>query len=291
MATRSVSGSGSLLPEERALEGDRLADPGGVVDAVDPDGVVVDEPAGLADDRRRDAVDVVDAVEPDGELGDRPEALGERVGRLGEPRVLHRDRDVVAEGAGEVGLVVRPLVVGPVVEDEEAEHLVAEDDRHEAHRADALGAVHPLEARDGPLEVAGEDRDVALADRGHADRLGVAREARDELEHRARQAALRGEVQRRRRIVVDPEPGAVRAEEGERGVDDLLEQPVEVLAAADLGDDPAQGGRAGRLIGARSPLGGAERTRPGRRTMGSGPRAGWAARLLSEDHPGSCSLR
>src|SRR6185295_10114932 len=178
---------------------------------------------------------------------------------------------------------VRPLVVGPVVEDEEAEHLVAEDDRDEAHRADALGTVHPLEARDRPLEVAGEDRDVALADRGHADRLRVTREGRDEIEHRARETALGGEVQRRGRVVVDPEPGAIRAEEGERGVDDLLEEPVEVLAAADLRDDPAQGGSTGRLIGARSTLGGTERTRPGRRTLGSGPRAGGAARLLSED--------
>ena len=191
-----------------------------------------------------------------------------------------------AKAAGELGLVVRPLVVGAVVQDEQPERLVAEDDRHEAHRADALRAVHPLEARDGPFEPAGEDRDVPLADRRHADRLGVAREARDELEHHARQPALGRERQRRRRVVVDPEPGAVGAEQGEGGVDDLLEQPVEILAAADLGDDAAQGGRARRLIGARAPLGGAERSRPGRRTVGSGPRAGWAARLLSEDHPG-----
>ena len=164
------------VAQERALEGDRLAHPGRVVDAVDPDRVVIDQAAGLTDDGRRDALDVMDPVEADGQLRDRGEPLGEGVRRRGEPRVLHRDRDVVPERAGEVRLVVRPLVIRAVVEDQETQGLVAEHDGHEAHRLDALCAVHALEAGHGAGQVAGEDRHMALAERGHAGGLGVARQ-------------------------------------------------------------------------------------------------------------------
>ena len=56
-------------------------------------------------------------------------------------------------------------------------------------------------------------------------------------------------AERRRRVVVDPQAGLVDAEQGEGFVDDVAEEPVEVLAAADLGGDPAQGVGAGRAVG------------------------------------------
>ena len=111
-ATRRAAGSGLRRAHEHALEGDRLAHPGLVVDPVDPDRVVVDQRRGLGDDRLGDAVDVLEPVQPAGQLGDRPQPAGHRPGRVGQPGVADGGRHVVGEGPGEVGLVGGPGVVG-----------------------------------------------------------------------------------------------------------------------------------------------------------------------------------
>ena len=58
---------------ELALECDRLAHPGLVVDAIDADGVVVDQPLGPSTTTRRDPVDVARPIEAAAELLDRPQ--------------------------------------------------------------------------------------------------------------------------------------------------------------------------------------------------------------------------
>ncbi len=143
---------------ERPLEADRLAHPGLVVDLVDADRVVVDERPGPGDDRLGDALDVLEPVQAAGKFGDRPEAVGHRPRRFGQPGVADRGRHVVGEGAGELGLIGRPRVVGQVVEDEQPERHVAEHDRDVADRADpgpsvdrpAAWAPWPRDRRSGP---------------------------------------------------------------------------------------------------------------------------------------------
>ena len=168
IATRSVPGSGSALAEERALEGDRLAHPGLVVDPVDPDRVVGDERAGLGDDRLADALDVLEPAEPAGRSGDRAQPAARswpsrRAGRCRSRSPCGRRR------RGRGALVLGPLVGVAVVQHEQAERLVPEDDRarstssgRRAGRSPAAPAVSG--------SVAAHDPDVALADRLHAQR-------------------------------------------------------------------------------------------------------------------------
>ena len=75
-------GVGSFRAGERALERDRLAGAGVVIDAVDPDRVVLDEAARLGHDGAADAPDVVDPVQADGQVGDRAQPVGQRPRRL-----------------------------------------------------------------------------------------------------------------------------------------------------------------------------------------------------------------
>ena len=112
-------------------------------------------------------------------------------------------------------------------------------------------AIGGPDLRDGRLELAAEDADLAVAEGVHPGRLGVARQRGDDLEDLARQAALGDEPERRWPVLVDPQAGLVDAEQGEGFVDDVAEEPVQILAATDLGRDPSQGGRPGREVSDR----------------------------------------
>ena len=181
---------------------------------------------------------------------------------------------MIGEGAGELGLVGRPVVLGGVVQDEQAERLVAEHDRHVADRPDAGREGSGPDGRGAsPAEIAAHDPDLALAHRLHAGGRRVARQGRDDVEHLARQPALGGEAKRRRRAVVGPQARGVHPEQGERLVDDVLEQAGQVLPAADLRGETAQGVGPCRVV-----------------RVGHGPRVGDGA-LVRVDHVSARSSR
>ena len=135
-------------PEERALERERLAHPGLVIDAVDADRVVV-RVSRLASATIAHAMASWSSqlAEPAGELGDRGQAIGEGPARLGQAGAADGGGHLVAEGAGQRALVGRPGVGLAVVEHEQAERLVAEDERHEAHASGRRWSDRPPEAR------------------------------------------------------------------------------------------------------------------------------------------------
>ena len=265
-------------PEERPLEREWLAHPGLVIDAIDADRVVVRESLGLRHDRPRDRLLVAELAEPAGELGDRREPIGEGPARIGQPGAADRRGHLVAEGPGQRAFVGRPGVGLAVVEHEEAEGLVAEHERHEAHAPDTDGAVDRPELGGRGAHGAVEHADAAATDRVHASRRGVRWQRADRFDDLRREAPVGAERERRRGgLVVQPEAGPVDAEEPERLVDDVLEQPVDVASSADLGRDPAE--RVGR--GQATGIGPS-----GARDVASGPvGAGLRdASFLSKDH-------
>ncbi len=236
---------------ERALEGDGLAHPGLVVDAIDADGVVVEQAPRLRHDGLTDAGHVLQPVEPGGQLRDGAQAAGHRPGRVRQAGAPDGGRHVVRERPGELRLVGRPVVVRAVVQDQQAERCVAEHDRDEADRPHSGAAIGGANGRHRRLEPAAEDADLALAEGVHPGRAGVARELRDDVEDLGREAALGDQPQWRRAVVIGPQAGLVDAEQRERLVDDVTEQPVEVVPAADLGGDPPERGRTRREVGDR----------------------------------------
>ena len=127
-----------------------------------------------------------------------------------------------------------------MVQHEQAERRAAEHDRDEADGADPGPPVDRPQPRQGRPEIAAEDLDLLVAERVHARRLRVARQRADDLEDLLREAALRDELERGRAVLEHPQAGLVDAEQRERLVDDVAEEAVEVVAAADLGRDPAQ---------------------------------------------------
>ena len=233
---------------ERALEADRFAHPGLVIDPIDADRVVLDERAGPGHDRLGDALDVLEPVQPAGELGDRLEPVGHRPGRFGQPGVADGGRHVVGEGARDLGLLGRPGVLAQVVQHEQAERRAAEHDRDEADGSDPGSPVDRPQPWHGRPEVAAEDLDLLVAERVHARRLRIARQGADDVEDLLRQATLRDDVERGRAVLEQPQACLVDTEQRERLVDDVAEEAVEVVAAADLGRDPAQ------RVGARRAL-------------------------------------
>ena len=276
-------------PQEGALERDRLADAAVVVDEVHPDRVVLDEALGLADDGPRDLVDLVDVAQADGELRDRGQAIGHRPARLGQASTADGRGHVVAEGAGQIELVGGPGVLVAVVQDEQAERLVAEDDRDVADRADADPAVDGAQAwRRGPHRRV-EDADAAFVDGLHAGRRRVMGQVFDGLDDLAAEATRGGEGQWRRATrVVAPQPGPLDAEEPERLIDDVIEQALQIVATADLRRDASQGvgtGAAARDLASR----GVRRTvaaAPGRRQRWDRRVAGGVVMGVSEARRG-----
>ena len=258
---------------------DRATHAGLAVDAVDGQRVVRDDDLQRVGDEVEDARRLEVREEPLVDLEE--SALARELmleldllepDPLHQADVLHRDRDVVAERPRQVGLVGRPRVFGAVIEHEQAEHLVAEEDRHVAHRPHAIGAVHPAQVGDRAAEVAGHHADPPLAKGGHPDGLRAPEAVRRRPSSISlRESALGREMERRRAVLVGPQTGPIDAEQVERGVDDLFEETAEVLEAADLGDDPPQRVRARRRIGGRRRVG---RPRPGRAGRRSAPGRG-----------------
>ena len=118
--------------------------------------------------------------------------------------------------------------------------VAAEHDRDEADRPDPGPPVDRPQPWQGRPEVAAQDLDLLVAERVHAGRLRIAWQGADDVEDLLREAALRDHVERGRAVVEHPQAGLVDAEQRERLVDDVAEQAVEVVPAADLGRDPAQ---------------------------------------------------
>ena len=249
------------------------------------------------DDRPGDLLDPVEVAEATGQLGDGGQAVGQGAARLGEPGAADGGRHVIAEGAGEVELVVGPRVGIAVVEHEQAERLVAEDDRHVADRAHADPAVDLAQAGRRAAHRPVQDADASLVDRRHPGRAGAVGEVRDGLDDVVAQAARGGEGQRVLAVgLVAPEAGTLDAEEAERLVDDVVEQALQVVPAADPCRDPAQG------VGTRATAGGA-RVSPGRLGGGSGrfgcagvapsawQRRAWRRRRPSPSRPGCGAWR
>ena len=75
---------------------------------------------------------VIELAEPAGEFRDGGQAVGERPAQIGQAGTPDGRRHLVAEGAGQRAFVRRPRIGLAVVEDQQAERLVAEDERDEA---------------------------------------------------------------------------------------------------------------------------------------------------------------
>ena len=158
---------------EGALESDRLADPGEMVDLVDADRVELDEGTGLGDDCLGDPAHSREAVEARREILDRAQAGRQGLDRFHEAGIAERGGDAVREASCQVDLVGRPVVARIVVQDEHTVRFAAEDDRHEAGTRDALLPVELTQrgCDAGILQVAKDERPAA-ADRPQACRVG-----------------------------------------------------------------------------------------------------------------------
>ena len=93
--------------------------------------------------------------------------------------------------------------------------------------------------------------DGLLPEGVHPGRLRVARQGVDDRDDLLGQTALGDERQGLGRVVVGPQAGLVDAEQGERLVDDVAEQAIEILTPAHLCGDPAQRIGTRREIGRR----------------------------------------
>ena len=137
-----------------------------------------------------------------------------------------------------------------MVQDEQAERFVLEDDRDEADGRDPGVRVACLEGGRGALTARVVDEDGARLQGPDARRLRGRRQTGDRLEHFGGDAPVGGEREREAGVlVVVEQPGAVDVEQGERVVEDVLEERREVRRAADLRRDAPQGVRPRRRVG------------------------------------------
>ena len=134
-----------------------------------------------------------------------------------------------------------------MIENEQTKRDFAEHDGDEADGADASPPVDRPEARQCRRQGAAHDPDLLRAESLHPHRLGIPRQAADEVEDLLRQSTLGDGLQWRRRVVVQPQAGLVDPEQGECLVDDVAEEAIEIVAAADLRCDPPEG------VGTRRP--------------------------------------
>ncbi len=202
---------------------------------------MVDEAARLGHDRLADAAHVLDPVEPGAEVLDRPEPGRQVDRRLVQPRVLDRDRHLVAEGGRQLELLGRPLAPGLVVEHEQPEKPLTEDDRHEADRLDPVARVDlaQLGRRCGPAGVL-DDPEFPVA--GRLDPVGrrVHGQGGDGLAKRRAQPSVGGEPERMGVLVDQPERRALDREERDGVVDDVVEQRRQVGPGGDGRRDPTE---------------------------------------------------
>ena len=228
---------------EFAVERDRLAQLGHMVDAVDADRVVRDEAVCLGDDRITDAAHVLDAVEARAQLLDSPEPGRALADGVEQPRIRDGSRHLARERGAQLQLVGRPVVRGAVIEDEEADGLIVEHERDEADPPEAEPPVDGRKGRGGVGVV--HDDDSSLLDRPVADdRIALAhlRNGADEL---LVKVPVRDESERVAAVIEEPQARDLRPEQGVRRVEDVLEDLIELEVGADLGDDAAEGGDPG----------------------------------------------
>ena len=183
---------------------------------------------------------VLDPVEPRRELLDRAQpgrALADRVEQAG---VRDGDRHLARERRAQLQLVRRPVVRRPVVEHEQAERLVALNTsgtklivrnpggRRCSPKRGGLGAVqHDASAARrwpaGPMAGSSSRRRAATASISSGSRSWWAA---------SRSGMATG--------CDEPQGGGVGAEQGPGGVEDVVEDLVQLQVGADLGHDPAQ---------------------------------------------------
>ena len=226
-------GLGIGAAHERALECDRLAPAGVVVDAIDADRVVRDQRAGLADDRLADAAHVLDARQACRQVLDRPEPGGEILDGSHEPGVADGGRDRVAEAARQCLLVGRPVVRRLVVEDEQGERRAPEHRGHEAQRGDVMLGIDLAHLRrDLAIGRVAEHEDLPAPERLEPGEVRVAGRGHDPLGDGIGEVAPSDELQRvLPGRVPQPQPGAVGVEEPLRVLEDLLEHGLQRLGA------------------------------------------------------------
>ncbi len=225
-------------PRDLAVVGDRLARGGLVVDAVDADRVVADQAVGLRDDRVADLLDVLDPVEARRQLLDRAQPGRALAHGREQARVRERGRHLVGERRAQLQLVGRPVVGRPVVQHEQADVLVAEQERDEVDGVEPEPLVDRAEPRGrGRL---GQDDRPALAHRPQAHHVVVLVDGRDDVDQLLAQVPARDELERLAPRLELPQARGVGAEQLLRGIEDVLEHGVELERAVDLGHDAAQ---------------------------------------------------
>ena len=243
--SESLDGVLGIALEHLAGEGDRLADIAFPVHAIDPDVVEVGQWCSLGDDRLRDRRHVCQAVEARGQVLDRAHAR--RLRRHGpiQPRVLDGDRGLVGKRLDQRDLLLGPVALGAVVEAEQAEWLIAADQRHEADGPDPLRLVARMQQADGVLVVEAHRVGSSFLQRPDSDRVGVHLEPLDALEEGIAQTvvcchaeglSIRGRHQ--------PEPGLVGLEQRAGEVDDLPEHRGQVERSGELLRDRSERSRA-----------------------------------------------
>ena len=154
------------------------------------------------------------------------------------------DRDLVGEALDEVQLAVGPRVVRQVVQRQEPEGLVRGDRAGRGRSSGSPGARRRRPARGSCRSAHGGRRTsgAALDDGPPAGGRAVAAHRRDRREEVVVEPAMRGQAERLVAVLEDPEAGAVGPEEGQRVVEDVVEDADEVAVGVDLGRDPLQGG-------------------------------------------------
>jgi hypothetical protein len=261
---------------EHALERDRLAPAGVVVDAVHAQRVVGDQRPSLGDDRVADPAHVLHAAEAGRQIGDRAEPRSEVLHRGHEPGIPDGRCDRVPEAAGERRLLGRPVVRGVVIEHEQRHRDAAEDRGDEAQGDDVVGCVELAHlGRDRRVAGAVEHDDLLGPERLEAGELRLAGRSPDPTFDLGGELAAGDELER---VFVgwmpEPEPGAIRVEETLGVLEDLLEDWLQGVGTGQLGGETAQGVGAGRpddaehgccgVRGRRGPRGCGPRLRRGR---------------------------
>ncbi len=233
---------GGVVGEHFAGECDRLAHAALGVDLVDADVVVLGQRARLGNDGLGDGADVRQAVEPCGEILNGLHAGSLRRHRAVEAGVLDGDRRLIGEGLRQGHLLRRPGSIATVVEAQQAQRLVATDERHEAHGSDALGGVRLTKHADALVDI-GIAHPVRppLPQRAQADGVLVAAQRRDVRQEVLAELVLRGDAERKVPLGHQPQAGPVGLEQGSRQVDHLAEDGVQVERAGQLLGDRAQG--------------------------------------------------
>ena len=283
--TESLDRVLGIALEHLAGEGDRLADIAFPVHAVDPDVVEIRQWRRLGHDRLRDGGHVGQAIETRGQVLDRAHAR--RLRRHGpiQPRVLDGDRGLVGKRLDQRDLLLGPVALGTVVEAEQAEWLVAADQRHEADGPDPLLLVAGMQQADRVLVVEAHGIGSSFAQRPDPDRVGVHLEPFDAFEEGIAQTVVGRHAEglsiRRRH---QPEPGLVGLEQRAGEVDDLPEHRGQVERPGELLRDRSEGSRALELTpGPAEEPGARQRCRHHRRQRASELRRLPAGGLVVED--------